>query len=223
MRYIEKGEEPRSLTEYKQKKDAYFDGYPYKDHIRERLLKEQGYLCGYCMRRLNSVKDVKIEHLLPQSKLKEDPKEALNYKKMIGVCYGNQNTARDKRALTCDAHRGNADLTVTPLSKTCIAQIKYRSNGEIYSDEPDIEKDLNETLNLNCNKADAYLVTNRKEAINACKRQLLKLQEKGIWKESILEAMLKRYERTDSEGRYEPYSGIVIYYLKKKLRTNKKN
>ena len=84
-------------------------------------------------------------------------------------------------------------------------------------------KSLNETLNLNCNQADAYLVTNRKEAINACKRQLLKLQEKGIWKESILEAMLKRYERTDSEGRYEPYSGIVIYYLKKKLRTNKKN
>ena len=38
-------------------------------------------MCGYCMRRLNSAKDVKIEHLLPQSKLKEDPKEALNYKK----------------------------------------------------------------------------------------------------------------------------------------------
>ena len=45
----------------------------------KHLLKEQGYLCGYCMRRLQNCADTKIEHIVPQSFLKENEKETLNY------------------------------------------------------------------------------------------------------------------------------------------------
>ena len=31
MRYIQKGSEPSSLTAYRKNKNAYYDGYPYKD------------------------------------------------------------------------------------------------------------------------------------------------------------------------------------------------
>lgn len=79
MRYIQKGNEPESLTQYKKNKNAYFDGYSKKDDVREQLLKEQGYLCGYCMRRLQNCADTKIEHIVPQSFLKENEKETLNY------------------------------------------------------------------------------------------------------------------------------------------------
>ena len=58
--YFKKGEEPKSLTAYKKDKFAYYDGYTEKDEIRENLMKDQGYLCGYCMRRIQNIKDVKI-------------------------------------------------------------------------------------------------------------------------------------------------------------------
>ena len=68
MFYINKDKEPKSLTEYKKSKNAYFDGFDKKDDIRQSLLDEQGYLCAYCMRRINSVDEVTIEHYYPQSK-----------------------------------------------------------------------------------------------------------------------------------------------------------
>ena len=56
MRYIRKGDSPESLLRYARNKNAYYDGYREKDDVREQLLQEQGYLCGYCMRRIHSTK-----------------------------------------------------------------------------------------------------------------------------------------------------------------------
>lgn len=60
MRYITKGREPSSLTQYKKQSGAYFDGTN-KEDIRQALLEEQGYLCAYCMCRI-SAENMKIEH-----------------------------------------------------------------------------------------------------------------------------------------------------------------
>lgn len=217
MRYIQKGSEPSSLTAYRKNKNAYYDGYPYKDDVRACLLRDQGYICGYCMRRINSLESTKIEHVLPQSTLKNDDRAALNYRIMLGVCYGNQKAGRSKKQLTCDASRGNTDLTVNPFDETSIRQIKYKSDGTIYSDNDEINTDLNVTLNLNCNEADTYLIANRKAVLEACKRKLIKEKAKGNWDKKLLEQVLKLYENPDSEGRLIPYSGIAIYYLKKKM------
>ena len=43
---------------------GYFDQLP-KEQIRASLLKEQHYLCAYCMRRLPNTGAVKIEHWFP--------------------------------------------------------------------------------------------------------------------------------------------------------------
>lgn len=59
MRYITKGREPSSLTQYKKQSGAYFDGVN-KEDIRQALLEEQGYLCAYCMRRI-SAENMKID------------------------------------------------------------------------------------------------------------------------------------------------------------------
>ena len=120
MRYIRKGEEPESLTQYKKESNAYYDGYADKDDIRRNLMEDQGYLCGYCMRRLNDISDVKIEHIVPQSTLKDDEKKALDYRIMVGVCYGNEKKGRRKECLTCDAHRGSKDLYVDPFDENNI-------------------------------------------------------------------------------------------------------
>lgn len=217
MRYIRKGEEQKSLTQYKKYWNAYYEGYKNKNDIRENLLKEQGYLCGYCMRRLSSVNDVKIEHLMPQSTL--DEKQALNYKIMIGVCYGNSHIGKDRRReqLTCDAHRGNKKMVISPFDRNCIDKIEYDATGRIYSKDLDVNKDINETLNLNYNGEDAYLMINRRNVLEILKKQLIKYQKQGIWKKSLLKNALQRYEEPDKEGKLIPYSGIAIRYLKKKL------
>ena len=111
MRYIQKKAEPESLKKYRRKENAYFDGYKEKEDVRENLLKEQGYLCGYCMRRIRRCSETKIEHLVPQSALRDNEKETLNYKIMLGVCYGNEAKGRKFKSFTCDAHKRNTDVT----------------------------------------------------------------------------------------------------------------
>jgi hypothetical protein len=54
MRRIEKNIEPREWTEYRLTQDN--PPYESKLELRESLLKEQGYICAYCMRRI-PVKD----------------------------------------------------------------------------------------------------------------------------------------------------------------------
>ena len=218
MRYICKGEEPASLTKYKKESNAYYDGYQEKSDVREQLLKEQGYLCGYCMKRLKNIDDVKIEHIVPQSVLKSDERKALDYKIMLGVCYGNEGEGRKKSCLTCDAHRGNDDIYVTPFDEHCVSLIKYDSEGHITSKDENIRKSVDETLNLNYDGPDAYLVQNRKAVLMECKKKLRAMQKAGIWKRKNLERLLEYYMQPNENGEYVPFSGIAIWYINKRLQ-----
>lgn len=222
MRYIRKGEGPESLLRYAKNKDAYYDGYQEKDDVREQLLREQGFLCGYCMRRIQLLKETKIEHMVTQSSLKACPRKALDYKIMLGVCYGNEsNDKEDKRSyqqLTCDAHRGNIDLKMAdPFDETCMSKIRYEADGRITSDDKALEEDLDITLNLNYDGYPAYLKLNRKEVLKACKEKLKRMQGKGLYRKALLKKILKEYEEPDEQGHLREYSGIAIWYLKKKI------
>lgn len=210
MRFIKKGKEPNSLMEYKKQSNAYYDGCN-KSDIRKALLKEQGYLCAYCMKRI-SEENMTIEHYDAQSEISE--KDALDYNNMLGVCLGNRGSKR-KENLTCDAHRGNEVLTVNPFEKATIDFIKYDNEGKIYSENLNIDKDLNLTLNLNCRQV--LLKENRRKALEALKKKLIKLKPASKWNREFLEKIIRRYEAPDANGKFEPYSGIIIYYLKKKL------
>jgi hypothetical protein len=63
MRYIDKtkSREPRSLTKYRTQADSasktIFDDYEDKDELRKALLKEQGFICCYCMQRIKGAYD----------------------------------------------------------------------------------------------------------------------------------------------------------------------
>lgn len=80
MILIRKGDAPDSLIQYRKAANAYFDGCN-KDDIRDKLLKEQGHLCAYCMCRI--YKDtMKIEHWYPENRLTDQ--ECLDYSNMLG-------------------------------------------------------------------------------------------------------------------------------------------
>lgn len=132
MIYIQKGKEPLSLTEYKKQPYAYYDGCN-KDDIRSSLLREQGYLCAYCMRRINK-EHMKIEHWRPEKVLTEAQK--LDYRNILGVCEGHIDGQDGNKNDTCDSHKGSALITVDPRNKDTLAKIQYKSKtGEIYSNK----------------------------------------------------------------------------------------
>lgn len=216
MLYIQKKQEPVSLTKYRKQKFSYFDGYPDKDDVRERLLEEQGYLCAYCMRRIDK-NHMKIEHWYPEDRLNDI--QRLDYRNMLGACEGHIPGTKQSDD-TCDTHKGNELLVVNPLEQTTLETIQYRTaTGEIFSEEDVIQNDLNNTLNLNSEKH--QLMRNRKETLDAAINEMSKLQQKGIWNRKMIESMLKVYQGTDSEGKKREYSGIVVWYLKKKMNKAK--
>ena len=133
---------------------------------------------------------------------------------MLGVCPGG--AGKPYKDQTCDKHRGNIPLTVDPLKQNTISKIAYKSDGEIYSNDPAIQRDLDITLNLN--SPESYLKTNRQAALRTMKKYF---QQKYGAKEVPL-AKLQRYKQDilkgSKNGQREPYAGILIAYIDRKIR-----
>lgn len=211
MIYIQKKKAPDSLTAYRKQAYAYFDGCN-KEDIRECLLMEQGYLCAYCMRRIDRG-HMKIEHWYPEDDLTES--EKLEYGNMLGTCTGHIEGQRGKED-TCDTHKGNTIITVNPCNKNTLRKIKYRSStGEIYSEDSEIQKDLNETLNLN--SRGHRLPQNRKEKLGSVINELARRMPQGQWTKEKLRAFLEKYSKLDDEGKKTEYLGIIQWYLERRI------
>jgi uncharacterized protein (TIGR02646 family) len=142
MKYIKKGKEPNSLTEYRKQKNAYFDGYPQKIDLRKSLLKEQKYICCYCMKRISQNKvelddsgeeQMRIEHWKSKNKY---PELQLTYNNLLGACTGNK--GKPEHLQHCDVRKGNAELKINPTVFSCENLIKFKKNGKIYSDDNEI-------------------------------------------------------------------------------------
>lgn len=213
MLYIKKGQEPESLIKYRKNKFAYFDGYKEKDDIRKKLLEEQGYLCAYCMRRID-MEHMKIEHWYPEDRLSDV--ERLDYRNMLGACLGHIDGTKGSDD-TCDTHKENSIITVNPQDRTILKKIEYRSStGEIYSEDEKIQKDLSETLNLNSNRH--LLMKNRKAILESVIFEMSKMKQKGNWNRKFIESIKAQYEDADLYGKKKEYAGIVLWYLEKRLR-----
>lgn len=216
MILIQKSAEPKSLTEYKKQPYANYDGCD-KEPIKESLLKEQGYICAYCMKRIRNIHEMTIEHYKlqnPQDEAESSRKDTLDYNNMLGVCLGNR--GNPKKAQTCDAHRGNTPLTISPFIKASIDKIVYGTEGRIYSKDPEIDFDLNDTLNLNCEFS--YLIHSRKQAVDALKKFLYKSQPQGQWSRSLLQKIKEQYMNGSSDGKKPEYLGIILFYIEKYLK-----
>lgn len=210
---IKKGREPRELMAYRKMPFASYDEMPKDVHdaVINSLMQEQGYICAYCMRRIpqkGKDPDVTIEHLDAQSLTDVD--RGLDYRNMVAVCNGNRG-AGSKDKMTCDAKRGNDKLTVNPLQAETLSRIQYKKDGTIYSDDPAVKFDVNETLNLNC--PDVGLIESRHSALQALQKELSKRKKDGDIKLQCAR-MLQYYQQQNIKT---PYVGILIWWLKKKI------
>lgn len=219
MLYIEKDPEPAALIQAKRDGLKDYDEMTtdVKDKIKEHLAAEQGYLCAYCMRRLD-LDTMQIEHYQAQHPDEGDYDSALtiDYRNMLGVCPGNKGNATRFRDLTCDQHRGNEKLTVNPLLTHSVALIKYQKNGIIYSDNEDINDDLQKKLNLNCESA--YLPANRKAALDGLKRKIYKDYGAKTAPQSYYQKLYSALSQM-TNGEFSVYLGILLAYLEKRGAT----
>ena len=222
MKRIIKNKEPQKLIEYKNKfskeelenNDLYSD-FPYKDkescktdekNLRRILLEEQGYICCYCMSRINC-DNSKIEHFKPQKKYR---KLQLEYKNLFLACLGGKGKEQ-----FCDTAKGDKELKKINLLENIENFIKYKKSNEgiiIYSDDKNIDEELNKILNLNA----SILKKNRKLKWKEVLNQLKKKE----FDKNYIKKFLKSLKEKDKNGKYADFCEMVIFFLEKKIRGN---
>ena len=195
---------------------------PLKGDIIELLLKEQGHICAYCMRRIpderispDTVADVSIEHWYPRNpEDNTDIGQGLDYNNLFAVCSGNKNAkgTRKQSDLTCDVSKGSQIIKVNPLNEATLSTIWYGENGEIFSTDPEIESDLHKKLNLNCMSDAVRLPESRKAVLDSVQEELSSLCSDEA---DILENCQYILEQFENEvDPKTPYIGIAIWWLK---------
>ncbi len=217
LRY-RKGAEPKGLTGWQATPNASWESIPAGDKnvVRDALLRDQGYLCAYCQRRIPA-KDgrMKVEHWHPQSTGKDDRR----WSNLLGVCLGDEaaesGSTRGERH--CDTARGNAALFLHPVEgrgPDPREHLGYTAGGEARpsQDNPEtaaaVTGDIH-TLNLNARR----LRRARDEVYEELKKRL----DKAGWTEGALRA---EYDaaRIQPGVRALPQCEVVRYHLRRWAR-----
>lgn len=204
MRKIEKNAEPAEWTQYRLTPGV---DYSSTSELKDSLLKEQGYICAYCMRRIpvkdkNSNENSRIDHIL--SRKKHDVLK-LDYKNMVVCCPGAINND-----FHCDKRKGEEDVTFDLFNDAFISTISYKTrDGAIKSSNASFNVEMEGLLNLN----NPLLKKNRLQALLGVIRSL----DKRSWKKSEIRGLLTQWSEKDNKGKLKPYCGIVAWYLNRKI------
>lgn len=174
-----------------------------KEQLVQSLLREQGYTCCYCMGRIDE-SNMRVEHWRPRSLF---PNEQLEYRNLLAACGGNEGGGTELEH--CDVKKGNDPISYNPADQSVDVESKlqYTTDGRIKAKkgESKFGGDLNTILNLNCER----LIEDRRRAIygatNAVRKSLDRFSAKN----------LTAWERMDAHGRLQPYSGAVLYVLRR--------
>lgn len=209
MRQIKKNAEPPEWRAYRLTPGV---SYQAIRELRESLLKEQGYICAYCMRRI-PLKDSKsnetsrIEHILSRE---NHPDRQLNYTNMAICCPG----AIDNH-VHCDNSKGSKDITFDLYNRYLFTTLSYKAkDGEIISSDANFNTQMNDILNLN----HPLLKAGR----NAVRKGIFEALNKQGWTEENIKRQIELWDNKDDKGCYRPYCGMVVWYLTKKLNQTKK-
>ncbi|MBI5516304.1 MAG: hypothetical protein HY909_21145 [Deltaproteobacteria bacterium] len=160
MRPIVKGAEPPALSAYRATPGNRYDGKdftPVMDAIREALLREQGGLCCYCLRRTSTEQrpnranpealpevQMKVEHWRPQS---ANPALELVWANLLGACLGGMGSPQAEQH--CHTRKGEAEIVLDPKNAAYVATLRCRSAGRLESSDERLREDIEERLNLN--------------------------------------------------------------------------
>ena len=160
---IDKKQGPASLITYAaagNRYDAHTSFSAIKKEIRDALCKEQGYICCFCMRRIEpNEHSTQIAHIQNQA---AHQLEDCEYKNFMGSC---------STSNTCNAAQKNRDLKYNPTDKIHPIEnfIRYEPDGKIISDDLEFNEQINKWLNLKF-----HLLEKNRSAIYRSINELLK-------------------------------------------------
>lgn len=211
MKWIEKNtqNEPKSLRLHRQKSFSNYDNYAEKDDLRKALLEEQGYICCYCLSRIQAPtqEKMKIEHWKSQHAFGNFQ---LDYKNLLACCRGNEWS--DSKDFHCDMSKGEHFIVLNPMNKNMVEQIMYGRFGNIAIDIKTLQKEIDEILNLN-----TKTLRTQREGIYKGVTLFLrkKFGDKQVSK-SDLNKEIKHWSEKRN-GKFEPFCSVAIYFLTKAL------
>ena len=208
-----------------------------KSDIRTSLYAEQHGLCAYCMKRIHNDNTMVIEHWQPVEKdendLSWDKDKVLSYENFLGCCDGGRNTNDLHKVLSCDASKGNKPITISPLKKEHMDKLIYRANGIIKTKPHDkkLEHDINYVLQLNgkldsdgklLHDTSTALVKGRREVYEDYSHFVEALEKRfGNNETKIKNGIAKRIEQMENDDVYEPFIGVWLYFLRRRLHSAK--
>jgi uncharacterized protein (TIGR02646 family) len=212
MKYIDKKTTkiPFSFQKHLLQPNHHYDNYPEKDDLRASLLKEQGYICCYCMRRIAepTAQKMVIEHFKPQSLY---PELQFDYNNLLASCQGNEGASEAYQH--CDERKKSREIALNPLNQTMMERIKFTGNGEIYTTDEILDNDINHVLNLNLQQ----LKNERKAIILGLEQKIKrKFKDKTVSK-SFINELLKEWSVRE-ENQYRSMCQVAIQYLQKKMK-----
>ncbi len=175
---------------------------PIKDEIKQSLLQEQGYLCGYTLQRLSAISACHIEHIIPQT---QSPSLALDYANML-ACFPADGGARQYgfgAPLKAGTHVFLHHNFISPHYAGCEAHFCYQKTGAVTAVDTAAQETI-EILRLNHPTLQEF----RRSAIQTYG---LSLRSRGLRsKQRPLSAtaarrLAQQVLQPDAQGRLEPY------------------
>lgn len=167
-----------------------------KSQLRKKLLEEQGYVCIYCQKRVVENDDISIEHIRPR---KLYGKLEFDYFNLAISC-----SYQGKRS-TCDPKKAEKELLAfhkCDLEKDII----YNLNGEISSNNPDLEKDI-KLLNLN-------KITLKRKRLAALRGFLYQpIKENGKIKKKLIEYKEEELKYIAEQLKEKNFGQYFPYYM----------
>lgn len=223
MRFIKKGGEPFDFANWKKAmrdspQNLLYDSLSseQKETLKEGLLKEQGYLCAYTMRRLDAVGNCHIEHLIPQN---QDASKDLDYGNML-ACFP-KDGGDTKHGYGAPIKGGKRVVLnenfVSPLTPACEQHFLYTKDGSVSATD-EVAKQTVQMLKLD----HPNLTELRKQAAEThgltlavrsmrTKRKLKSVADARRFANAVLQP--------DANGKLEPFcvalAQIALEYAKK--------
>lgn len=205
MRAITKGNEPACLTQHRATPNSNYGEYRGNPALRTALVAEQRGLCCYCMNAITADgQKMRIEHWQSQSGFAA---QQLVYANLLGACKGGEGGSANQ--YHCDKLKGDQVLKWNPATPAHAieSRIRYQNNGEIRSNDPHFDRELDTVLGLNIS-----ILTNRRQgALEA----VLKWWQIKKPNKAQVRSQIAKYD--NGVGTLEAFSPVAVWFLKRKL------
>ncbi len=211
MNYIQKWEEPEGFKEWKRRNSNVNWGNfgdEIKQEVKMSLLKEQGYICCYCEKRVNN-QNSHVEHLKPKSRFSH---LMFYYNNLLCSCKAksDSNRSSNKANLTCGYLKLSwyDEKMVMPLMKDCSGYFRFTGSGEILPVQDNGLKQERAHLTIEKLGLNKY---NLQEQRKAVMNQLLKTQ--NGFSDDEFNNYLESYFNREKDGKLPAFYSAAKYFF----------